>query len=503
MFMFFNSIEFMIFFAIIVILYYALPSRFQNKILLIANFFFYAFFSIKLVLYLFVCTMGTYFIGTKIQKAKGNKGKSVGKMWMVVGVIIDAGALCICKYLNFGLNILEVILNKIGMELSFPRIDILVPLGISFITFQTISYMVDIYKDRISSKNLFEYVLYVSFFPNIVQGPIMKANNMIPQFEYIHTFNLYNFKKGFLEVLYGLFLKMVLADRLALVVNIVYASPGEYSGASILLATIAFALQIYFDFAGYSLISIGVARILGFDLIDNFRQPYLSSSVGEFWRRWHISLNIWLRDYIYIPMGGSRCTALRTSINVLVTFGISGLWHGANFGYIIWGLLNGIYVVIEKHIKKLGNIDRFNIVEKKSGFSIVRKIIGCIVTFILICFSWIFFRAQRLSVSIVAIKNLFCNFRWNEFIIWANNCIISEEGVFLGLSVYSWKYLIKMLIVAFIVDLILQKINLSEKIAKGNMMVRWIIYLILMFTVIIGGMYGYGYEASSFIYTGF
>jgi len=489
--MVFNSIEYLLFLPIVVILYYVLPQKMKNPLLLLGSYIFYACYNLKLSLFLVVFTLVTYVIGIVI----ANSADSKRKAFLAVGVVAQTLTLAVYKYTNF---FLESFSDK---EIKF---DILVPLGISFITFSGISYLVDVYRGKIDvEKRILNFALYMAFFPKVVQGPIIKYRDVMSQFDEKHIWSKANFRAGTLQVLYGLFMKMVIADRMAIVVNTVYGAASDYSGAALLLATLLFSMQIYFDFAGYSLVAIGSARLLGFTFADNFRQPYLSSSVGEFWRRWHISLNKWLVDYIYIPLGGSRCTPLRRDVNTLITFGLSGLWHGAAWGYVIWGLLNGVYIVVEKRIREfIAPFIKNN--EKLADYDPDKpSLLGQIVTFILISFSWIFFRAQSWELSTTVIAGIFTKFNLYDFLHHMMESLAGDEPAYLGLTLHSWKILILCFIIAWLIDLIVQKWDLVEGFSDYRLPIRWIIYLVLIFAVILFGMYGYGYSASSFIYAQF
>lgn len=487
----FTTLDYLLFLPVVVILYYLLPHKFRNPLLLVGSYYFYACYNLPLVLYLLLVTIVTYCIGRKI----GSSESTTKKRWVVLGILLMALSLVVYKYTDFIIGIFSK--ESAGF-------DLLAPLGVSFITFSAISYLADVHKGVIAAeRNLFHFSLFMSFFPKVVQGPIVKYKDLSDQFMQRHDWDSHNFRTGIIQVIYGLFMKMVIADRLAVAVNTVYNSADKYSGFVLTLATALFALQIYFDFAGYSLTAIGSARLLGFHLADNFQQPYLSSSVGEFWRRWHISLNKWLTDYIYIPLGGSRCSHLRRDVNLLVTFGISGLWHGANWGYLIWGLLNGAYIVIEKRIQEA----RTPAPKVKGKKTLPPKkrypLLGQIITFILVSFSWIFFRAQTLSASATVVSRIFTRFNLSGGLRWAIEQFSAEDPSYLGLTPYSWIVLIVALLVNWVVDVAVQKHQLVDKFSQAKLPIRWIIYLVLLFSIILFGMYGYGYSAASFIYAAF
>ncbi len=489
--MVFNSIEFLLFLPIVVILYYVLPQKMKIPLLLLGSYAFYACYNLKLSLFLVAFTLVTYVIGKIIAASVGKKKKA----YLALGIVAQTLTLAVYKYTNF---FLETFSDK---EVKF---DLLVPLGISFITFSGISYLIDVYREKIAVENRIHYfALYMAFFPKVVQGPIIKYGDVVSQFDEKHSWSQNNFRAGTIQVLYGLFMKMVIADRMAVAVNMVYGSASDYAGATLLLATLLFSLQIYFDFAGYSLVALGSARLLGFTFADNFRQPYLSTSVSEFWKRWHISLNKWLTDYIYIPLGGSRCTPVRRDVNTLITFGLSGLWHGAAWGYVIWGLLNGVYIVVEKHIRE-SILPLFKRNEKLSSLAPKDStLLGQVVTFVLISFSWIFFRAQSLELSTTIITKIFTEFNFFVSMKDMATCFTMEEPSYLGLTLHSWSILVLFFVISWIVDIIVQKWNLVEEFPDFRLPIRWTIYLVLIFTIILFGMYGYGYSAGAFIYAQF
>ena len=385
-------------------------------------------------------------------------------------------------------------------------------------------YLVDVYRGTIpAEKNILRFAIYISFFPKVVQGPIEAAGDFLPQLDRGQRFDVLLFREGFIMVLYGEFMKMVVADTLGVAVDFIYLNPDVCLGATLLFGTFLFALQIYCDFAGYSLIAIGAAKILGFRLKQNFRQPYLSSSVGEFWRRWHMSLNNWLTKYVYIPLGGSRCSEARTTANTLITFGLSGLWHGADWGYVIWGLLNGLYVSIERfagkhlHPQRKGKEEK-NPTEKnnKNNKNIknnkgkqekgpVSRFFGRILTFVLVSLSWIFFRAQSLEKASLVVYRITHRFLLSEFVPFVIKKLSMGPGNLLyNLDVvYGWRKLILGLLVVWIVDLFAEKHDIPYILARSKRRVRWTVEIILLITVIVFGVYGFEYNASAFIYSAF
>lgn len=492
----FNTLEFILFFFLTIALYFLLPNKLKNPLLLIASYVFYAWFDLKLTLYLVLTTLTAYFIGLQIERLKGQKA---AKGWMLAGVILYVGILAFYKYFNF---LSGIVTSAAGMKRF--ELHLLVPLGISFITFTVISYVIDIYRGKApAERNLMKLALFLSFFPKVVQGPIERARDVLPQFDQEHRFDLMRFRKGMLMALYGLFMKMVLADTAAIIVNTIYGDLKSYSGAAVLLACCMFSFQIYFDFAGYSYIAIGTARILGFDFSPNFCQPYMSLSPSEFWRRWHCSLNRWLTEYIYIPLGGSRCSSRERRFNTLVTFGLSGLWHGADWGYVVWGLLNGVYVNIENMIK--AHKAKKGIDVKTPPSNVFRRELSRFVNFVLITIAWIFFRAEKLSLAASIVKRIVTNFNLPGFLKFVvRQLMAGPRGSMFGINAFYgfWPFVFCFL-AAVVVDALAIKRDLVSELADGRRWIRWAVTYVLIFAILIFGVYGYGYNASDFIYAGF
>lgn len=495
----FHSLTFIAFLALTVLIYYLLPHKARNVFILIASYFFYGVYAPPLLSFLIICTLVNWFFGRMIHVLDDQPTK---KFWTIVAIVINIGTLGFFKYLNFTISIFESIAKLAGFQGELPRVDLLVPLGISFLIFQTTSYIIDVYRGKIKAeRSLFHFALYVSFFPKVVQGPITRAGDIIPQFKEKHYFDIKWFREGFLQVLFGLFMKLVIADRAAIAVNSVYGSVGAYTGFALLIASFLFSLQIYFDFAAYSEIAIGSARMLGFHIKPNFLQPYLSTSIGEFWRRWHISLNEWLIDYLYIPLGGSRCSERRRKFNTYVTFGLSGLWHGANWGYIIWGLLNAFYVNVERKIFKRKKKDKHTnkLDRPDTKFTVFRK---RIVSFFFLTIAWIFFRAETLKLSARIIYRIFFKFEFMSGLSWMTSQFKYSRPCY-GLTGQNWIIMLIGFAIVLIIDLKAQDENLVSKVANAKLGWRWVAFLLLIFAIIIEGIYGYGYSASNFIYAQF
>ena len=344
--MLFNSSHFLIFFPVVVSLHFLIPHKVRYLWLLAASYYFYMCWNPKYALLMLTSTAITYASGLLIHRADRKNNIILKKLWVAVSFISNLAILFLFKYFDFALNNLNQILSLVGTQLIKPSFSLLLPVGISFYTFQALSYTMDVYRHDVAPEhNFLKYALFVSFFPQLVAGPIERSSNLIHQISERHSFDFHRFLRGLSLMLWGYFQKLVIADRAAIFVNTVYNNPSHYDyyGLVTILATILFAFQIYCDFSSYSDIARGAAEILGFTLMKNFDTPYFSQSISEFWRRWHISLSTWFRDYVYIPLGGNRKGTCRKYINLMIVFCISGLWHGASWNFVIWGALNGFY----------------------------------------------------------------------------------------------------------------------------------------------------------------
>ncbi len=400
--MLFNSIHFLIFFVLVTSLYFALPHRFRWFMLLVASCYFYMAFIPVYILILGGTIVIDYFAGIWLEKIHGRKRK----LFLIASLIANIGVLAVFKYYNFLNENLSAFLNSLGYENSIPNLSIALPIGLSFHTFQAMSYTIEVYRgNQKAEKNFGIYSLYVMFYPQLVAGPIERPQNMLHQFYEKHKFVLDRVIEGLKLMLWGFFMKLVIADRLGLYVDAVYNNPEKHGSITLAVATVFFAFQIYCDFAGYSNIAIGSAKVMGFKLMTNFNRPYFSASISEFWKRWHISLSTWFRDYLYISLGGNKVSIPRWYFNLFFVFAVSGLWHGANWTFIIWGALNGFYLVFaiisEKWRKKAG---RWLGLDKVPSLNNALQIM---ITFGLVCFSWIFFRANTMQDAITIIKGIF------------------------------------------------------------------------------------------------
>lgn len=388
--MLFNSIEFL-FFLPIVLLGYSILKSYRTSILLLSSYFFYGWWNWSYLILIVLSTVIDYLCSIKISDHPPNS--KWRKVFLLISLSANLGSLGFFKYYNFFSTEANRLFELLNLEYLIPHSSFLLPMGISFYTFQTMAYTIEVYQGKTKvEKNPFQFALYVSFFPQLVAGPIERPSHLIGQIKNFKELNSHNIQEGFYRIIFGLFKKVVIADRLALFVNNVYNHPSDFDGSMLCIATIFFAFQIYCDFSGYSDIAIGTARLFGIDLMENFKQPYLSSNIKEFWSKWHISLSTWFRDYLYLPLGGNRNKHFR---NILIVFLISGLWHGANWTFIIWGALHGCYFITE-HL--------FN---KKLKLQFAPKSIKVGLTFFMVCFAWIFFRANNLQDATMIVSNLF------------------------------------------------------------------------------------------------
>lgn len=398
--MLFNSIDFWVFFLCIASVYFVTPSRWRWILLLVASYAFYMNWNASYIILIMISTVVDYFCGLRMSKLDSKKAR---KRVLLISLMLNLGFLFTFKYWGWFHETMTAIFGAIGMVYRVPKLDVLLPVGISFYTFQTLSYTIDIYRGKIEPETHFgRFALFVSFFPQLVAGPIERSSHLLPQFWQEHQADIQRIQSGLQLAMWGLFKKIVIADRLAIYVDQIYANPSAHNGTTLLLATYAFAFQIYCDFSGYSDIAIGVAKILGFDLMKNFERPYFSTNIRDFWRRWHISLSSWLRDYLYISLGGNRFGEWKTYRNLMLTMLLGGLWHGAHWNFVIWGALQGIMLSGSRR-----TLDRRQAFWKKSGVPLfLPKAVGMFITFHLVCLSWIFFRARTFQDAIDVLKGI-------------------------------------------------------------------------------------------------
>jgi alginate O-acetyltransferase complex protein AlgI len=395
--MIFSSLEYFIFFAVVLLLMiFIRANSFKKAILIGASYYFYAYWDYRFLALMLVLTGVNYYAGLKIETSKENKEKN---QWLIACIIFDLCVLGLFKYLNFFIDSANFIFNPLNIHI--PLLNIILPIGISFITFEVMSYTIDIYRGiNKSAKSFWDFALLVAFFPHLIAGPILKPKQFLPEIQHDIIIRRENVSHGLQLFLLGLVRKLLIADNLALFVDPVFEHPLDYSAITLWFAVIAYAMQIYCDFCGYTDMAIGSAKCLGFDIPKNFDIPYISQSITEFWRRWHISLSTWLRDYLYIPLGGNRKGKQRQYINLLITMLLGGLWHGASWNFVAWGGLHGIALAIHK-------IYMDNVAKKYSIKSFVYKLLNWLITLIFVCITWIFFRANNFSVSLAILKKMF------------------------------------------------------------------------------------------------
>ncbi len=378
--MVFNSISFLVFFALIFHLYWLVnkhgSTRQRNLFLLLSSYIFYGWWDWRFLALIALSSVADYLIGLKIHRSSGPRQRHT---YLLASIIINLGILGFFKYFNFFITSLTLLFQQAGLPLNPTTLNIILPVGISFYTFQTMSYTIDIYRGQLKPvRSCLQFFAFVSFFPQLVAGPIERARRFLPQFERNHRFNPAQATAGLRLVLWGLFKKIVIADNIALLADEIFAQPEAYPGLGIVLGAVAFAFQIYCDFSAYSDMAIGLGKLLGFELMTNFRKPYFSKSFSEFWQRWHISLSTWFRDYVYIPLGGNRVREGRHAFNLLLTFVLSGLWHGANFTFLIWGFAHGLLLVLEKRL-------------------FANRRLPITLVFLLVSLLWIPFRAENIT----------------------------------------------------------------------------------------------------------
>lgn len=410
--MLFNSWQFIAFFIVVYALYRVLDHRWQNRMLLAASYFFYGCWSWRFLSLLWISTVVDYFCGLKIGCCSDSRKK---KMYLAISVVLNLCFLGFFKYFNFFIGNFESLLHHFGLNAGFPLLHIILPVGISFYTFQEISYVVDVYRGDLKPvRSLPDYALFVVYFPHLVAGPIQRPTTLIPQVTSKRTISHEQIREGLFLVAWGMFKKVIIADGLAPIANMVFADPGQVSGWQVLLGVYAFAFQIYCDFSGYTDIARGVSKLMGFELMVNFNLPYFASSPREFWRRWHISLSTWIRDYLYISLGGNRKGELRTYLNLMVTMTLAGLWHGAAWTFVIWGAYHGLLLAGQRFIEPFWQ-KAFSF--KSRFIKGMLELSGILVTFHLVCLGWLLFRARSLDQVVNMVKSLFSDWAldWKTF----------------------------------------------------------------------------------------
>ena len=476
--MLFNSFAFAIFLPIVFILYWALPHKFRWIVILISSCYFYMSWNPKYIVLILFTTFVSYLCGIGLEKTDKPKVK---KWIMTATLVVSLGLLFFFKYFNFFSENITVLCQKLALPIHPVTLSIMLPVGISFYTFQTIGYVIDVYRGDIAAERHFgKYAAFISFFPQLVAGPIERTKNLLPQIKSEHTFSYEKAAVGMRLIAWGYFKKLVIADNMAIYVDQVYNDLSSYDGCALLFATFCFAFQIYGDFSGYSDIAIGVAKLFDIQLMTNFKSPYCSASIKEFWSRWHISLSTWFKDYIYIPLGGNRVGRFRHCFNLFITFLISGLWHGANWTFVVWGGIHGILQCAQTILFPKKKEPR------KHRVPWFLRVCGI---FILVGFAWIFFRANNLSDAFYVLGNMFNGI--DNPLAYLNACYES-----IAVSRNTWIKLAIMLALLGGYDFLSLKHDLPEESSKLPFVVRWLCYYLLLFFI----LWLMPMESSQFIY---
>ena len=487
--MLFNSVSFLIFFPIVVMGYFLIPEKLKNHWLLIASYYFYMSWQPVYALLILFSTITTFYCAVLIDRADTRQKK---KLYLAVNIIVNIAILCYFKYFNFIVDSLLAVFPSLSIRRNN---NLLAVVGISFYTFQSLGYSIDVYRGKVErEKDFLTYALFVSFFPQLVAGPIERSANLLPQLHRSHKFEYNRVTDGLVLMAWGFFKKLVVSDGAAIIVNMVYNDVTKFTGVQLIAATVLFAFQIYGDFSGYSDIAIGAANVMGFKLMRNFYHPYFSQNVSEFWRRWHISLSGWFMDYVYIPLGGSRKGNVRTYINLFITFLVSGLWHGASWTFVIWGALNGMYNIVhralfgKKETARRRRLKEGKPLPKQSPAVVVLK---CIGTFLLIDFAWIFFRANTLGDAVYVIQHLFTDL---PQLFTAGYLATAMEAI--GYYANNGTAIVLCTVLMLLVEAWEGKGRLVDRINRCATPVRWLFYYGVILLILFFGYFG----QSQFIY---
>ena len=491
----FTSFEFLVFFPVVVLLFYVMPKKLRQPWLLLASYYFYMGWNAKYALLILTSTVITYMCALLLNRIETDDKKK-RKFVLIASLVINLAILVFFKYFYFLHDTIAACLSVIGIRMQPSRLDILLPVGISFYTFQALGYTIDVYRGDVKAeKNFITYALFVSFFPQLVAGPIERSGHLLGQLEKISSEKSWDFDKvtrGLLMMLWGFFMKMVIADRAAVLVNQVFERYYMLRGVPLAIAMVLFAIQIYCDFASYSAIALGAAKVLGIELMVNFEAPFFSKSIGEFWRRWHVSLSSWFRDYLYIPLGGSRCSKPRKYFNNMVTFLVSGLWHGASWHYVIWGGIQGAFIVIGDLLKPIKR--KFNTFFHVRVETFGYQLFQVLCTFSLFALSLVFFRADTVGDAVYYIQRLFTTFEvWSLF-----DGTIYHLGLdSMELAVLGFGILILLITDACYAK---KKALFDTLIKEQCLAVQYLIVAVILVMILVFGVYGEGYDATQFIY---
>jgi len=476
--MLFNSLEFAIFFPLVCALYFSAPHRLRLPLLLAASCVFYMAFIPAYILILLVTILIDYFAGIYIERNNG----MARKVWLVASIISTCAVLFVFKYFDFFTSNFVGIAHLAGWQIPKPTVRIILPIGLSFHTFQSLSYVIEVYRvHQKAERHFVTYATYVMFFPQLVAGPIERPQNLLHQFYEKKDFDYEEVTAGLKRMAWGFFKKLVVADRLALYVNDVYAAPQNFNGLQLSIATVFFAYQIYCDFSGYSDIALGAAQVLGFKLMENFKTPYYARSISEFWHRWHISLSTWFRDYMYIPLGGSRRGVTRWILAILITFTVSGLWHGANWTYVVWGALNGVYLLIGRSTKSLRD-QLFGKIGVKPESALRQSTMIC-STFLLTLIGWVVFRAKDMGDAWYVITHFARGWNFNQ--IGTEQFLLRQMPVAVG-----------SILILELAQLLEGKVFIPKLLRQWPLAPRWAVYAGFILAVIMFGIY----RKTQFIY---
>lgn len=494
--MLFNSIDFLVFFPLVTLIYFIVPKKARYIWLLAASYYFYMCWNAKYALLLLASTVVTWLCAWPVH---GLKKPALRRIALALCLCVNLGILFFFKYADFVIANCNKILELLHIQSLEKGFDVLLPVGISFYTFQALGYTIDVYRGKVEpERNILRYALFVSFFPQLVAGPIERSGSLLNQMRALEKKKLWNYgnvASGLTLMVWGMFVKMVIADRVAILVDNVFGAYYLYGTTALVTASVGFAIQIYCDFMGYSTIAVGAARVMGFQLMDNFETPYFARSVSEFWKRWHISLSTWFRDYLYIPLGGNRGSKFRKYVNLCITMTVSGLWHGADWSYVLWGLLHGAYQTVGEITAGWRGKLYDMLHTKKESFSF--RLAQTVSTFVLVDIAWIFFRSASLSHAFRFCRRLVTKWDpWNLF----NGQIYT-----LGLDRPEFNILMVSLIVLFLVDLIRykRKQEISAFLQEQCVWFRWGVIIALITAILVFGIYGVEFESAKFIYFDF
>ncbi len=487
-----TSFSFFIFLPAAALVSFLCPSKLRVYWLLAVSYVFYMSMSPVYALVLLASTVSTFVCGLLVEKAGEKKGRAA--LILTLCLVFNLGMLFWFKYAGFALKTIAALTGSTGSALADRAAGILQPVGISFYTLQVIGYLIDCFRhDKPAERNFARYALFVSFFPQVVSGPIERYGHMRLQYEHLPGFSARRVLEGLQIMLWGYFLKMVLADRMAIYVDRIYESPERYSGVLCVIAVLLYSLQIYCDFFGYTSIAVGTAKVMGVEIMENFDAPYLSQSVSQFWRKWHISLSSWLRDYVYIPLGGNRKGTLRKYLNILIVFAVSGLWHGAEWSFVIWGLIHGAYQVTGAVLKPARDRLAAATGMKRDAFS--HRVLRIAFGFCLYSFAWIFFRAKDTAQAIRMIGCLSLDGLWK----------LNDGTLYtLGLDRLNWQLMTLGIFILIGYDVMRSRgIRAGEMIRAQETWFKWAVWIIGLILVLTCGIWGPGYDAASFIYSQF